>query len=159
MPTISPIEVSQLTTELAQLSCRLEDAKRAKEIAIETFELAEIAYIQLALAAKAKGVKVSGVEFMATNGIPMTSTLVDGTGANSVLDESQFSKRIGTRKWKLITKTVIDSVKLKAQIEAGVISMADVAICTRVGDKKSYARFTTKTATVTKVTKRTQVKI
>ena len=153
MPVLSPIHQLQITDSLADTSRDLEHARRMVEEAELALAEAEEHYLQACKVAKASGVKTSGVEFTATNGIPMTSTLVDGTGKNSQLDEAKFAKKVGAKIWKGLVKEVLDNAKFKAALAAGIISSGDVAMCTVVGDRKSYARFTAKTARVKAVKK------
>lgn len=153
MPVLSPIQQKQVEDLLVSTSRDLEAGRRAVEEAELALAEAEAQYEQACKLAKSSGVSTSKVEFTATNGIPMLSTLVDGTGKSSVLDEAQFAKKVGAKVWKTLVKEVLDTVKFKAALAAGTISSADVAMCTKVGDRKSYARFTARTAKVKAVKK------
>lgn len=152
------IRVDQATEEkylhgaMVDAARALEEAKRAKELADLAFAEAEERYITAAFAAKTRGVPTAKVPFTATNGIEQTATLVDGTGGNSVLDEGMFRNKIGAKVWHTLTKEVLDKAKLDAALTTGAVDRATVVMCTKVGDKKSFARFTpVKGQKVTKV--------
>lgn len=143
---LSADQKDALIEQQANTGVAYEAAKRAAERAALELAEAEDAYVQAALRAKANGVNTKGIAFISNAGIPSTVTFVDGTGGNSHVDDAALAKKIGVRKFNAICKQVIDGEKLKAAIASGVISAADVAMVTKVGDRKHYGRFTAKVA-------------
>ena len=111
MPALSKVAKEDWQSAVIERAREAEQRKREFEAAEVAWREAEAGYLDVAIRAKDAGAPVAKLPFTATNGLDMTVTLVDGRGKNSHLDEAALAKRIGARKWKTITKTVIDPAK------------------------------------------------